>query len=68
MAKATDDTLDGIETPKAPKTSRQIGASFTTAEYEALREVRFIKRFDKDTEVVKAAVAEYVEKVLSTEA
>lgn len=58
------------DTP-APKTTRanareeggkQVGAWFNPAEYEELREVRFVKRHDKDSDVIKAAVREYVDK------
>lgn len=64
------DAKTTTETP-APKTTRasareeggkQVGAWFNPAEYEALREIRFVKRHDKDSDVVRAAVAEYIEK------
>jgi hypothetical protein len=54
------------ETETAPKSSRdnlkRVGADFSLEEYALIREARFVKRFDKDSEVIREAVNQYFER------
>lgn len=55
------------DTTAAPATSaraniKRVGADFTEEEYAKIRESRFVKRLDKDSDVIKLAVSEFFEK------
>lgn len=59
-------TLDATEAAKPGRKQvrdpegRNIGAFFSGAEAAHIREARFVKRFDKDSDVIRAAVAAYL--------
>lgn len=47
---------------------KQVGAWFNPGAYDKIREARFVGRFDKDSDLVKAAVDKFVEDILTSQA
>lgn len=75
-ADKTTETVAPVETPAVKpgrKSSRedggkQVGAWFNPDAYHKIREARFVGRFDKDSDLVKAAVDKFVEDILTAQA
>lgn len=57
----TKPTATPVETDAAT-TRKRVGADFSLEEYALVREARFVKRLDKDSDVIKAALNEYFAK------